>query len=107
MAGKKKITDPLLHARHLGFHRSRCQAKFRGEDWQLTEQDWNAIWTPERWRRRGRHIDDLCLCLIDEFGAWTTDNVIMLTRHTQLKIKNLKFHNMPYEDLYLDAEWAP
>jgi hypothetical protein len=107
MPAKKKITDPLLHARHLGFQRARCQARFRREPWTLTEQQWNDIWTPERWQRRGRHIDDLCLCLIDEFGGWSVDNVVMLSRDAQLKIKNLRFHSRPYEHLYAAAEWAP
>jgi hypothetical protein len=105
MPAKKKIQDELLHARHLGFHRSRCQAKFRGEPWELTEEDWNAIWTPERWLRRGRGNTELCMSLLDEMGGWTVDNVCLVSRGLQLKIKNLKQWNMPYEHLYSQAEW--
>jgi len=107
MPAHKKILDPILHARHLGFQRARCQAKFRNEPWELTEEHWNMLWTRDRWVRRGRSNGDLCLSLIDDEGGWSLNNVAIITRDAQLKIKGYRHNNKPYEHLYKDAEWAP
>lgn len=69
---------------HRGWSRAKAQAKYRGEDWQLTADDWKAIWTPELHARRGRGTDDLCLFRIDSEKSWHKDNVILITRRAQL-----------------------
>ena len=81
--------DSVKRAKALGWVRAKCQAKFRGEQWDITEEDWIYIlWTDQLWARRGRKSQDLCLIRDDSKAAWSMDNVMIVTRRTQLVIQN-------------------
>ena len=90
MSGKprpSKYQRIIDRDRALGFHRARAQAEFRYEDWELTLEEWCEIWPDERWALRGRDVDDLCMTREDLDGAWSKDNIILMTRRDQLKRK--------------------
>lgn len=105
MAWKRLFEDPFLHKRHLHYVKSRTQARFRNEEWKLTEAEWNEIWNEERFSRIGRGVDDVCLTRIDPLFPWRRDNVVVISRRIHLKIKNRKYWNLPYEHYYKEAEW--
>jgi len=91
MSRPRTLTDPFMHSRNLAFLRSRAQARFRGEVWELTQQEFFNFWsTPERWAKRGRHVDDLVLTRRDEFEPWNIKNCVIMTRYANLYAKNLR-----------------
>ena len=71
--------DPYMHSMHLPFLRSKAQANFREEDWQLTFEEFFDIWK-DQWHNRGRDTENVCLTRIDPTGAWSLDNVEIITR---------------------------
>lgn len=105
MPWKKLFNDPVLAKRHLYYIKSANQARFRKEEWQLTEEQWNKIWTLDRFHKLGRSSDDLCLTRITSEGPWSWDNVMVISRSLHLRIKNRKYWNLPYEHYYQQAEW--
>ena len=71
--------DPQRHEQFVSWCRSRSQAHYRGEQWNLGFEDFERAWG-DQWCRRGRHIEDLCMTRQDPDGAWQLDNVIIVTR---------------------------
>jgi hypothetical protein len=77
--------DRVANAKHLAWSRSKAQAKFRGDDFLITEEEWmTLVWPTDLWLRRGRRSEDLCLVRDDPKGAWSVDNVMIVTRRAQL-----------------------
>ena len=70
----KSGPDPELRSRRLAFLRSRCQARFRSEAWELTLEDWYQLWTLDLWRQRGRRVDSMILTRKNIDGAWSIGN---------------------------------
>ena len=71
--------DPQRHACFIAWGRSRAQAHFRGEPWQLLFEEWEAAWG-DQWLRRGRHRDNLLLVRPDPELPWSSDNVELVDR---------------------------
>ena len=72
--------------RRLAFVRSRAQAIFRNEEWNLTWKDFQAFWnTRILWDQRGRHSNDLVLTRMDWQGPWSKDNCCIITRLDHLR----------------------
>lgn len=71
--------DPVRHQRYVAFQRARCQAVWRQEGWELTFDQYEAIWG-DQWHRRGRTVDTLCLSRRDYDLPWSPDNVEVITR---------------------------
>lgn len=80
--------DKEANKKHLARLRSLAQAKFRGEEWTITEEEWmTTVWPKDLWLRRGRNGEDLCLIRWDAEKAWSKDNVYIVTRRTQLVLQ--------------------
>lgn len=79
----------MRHAQWIAFGRARCQARFRGEPWTLTFEDWEEIWR-DRWHLRGRASGDLCLSRCDYRQGWSVENCELITRrqHTTRQVEN-------------------
>lgn len=80
---------PELRKKHRAFLVHQCQARFRNEPHDLTEQQYFEVWG-DQWDQRGRRGDQLTMTRIDPDGAWTLDNVEIVTRKEQLQ-RNLAF----------------
>lgn len=65
---------------HHGFLKHRAQAKFRGEHYELTLEQWQDLWTLDRWMQRGKTGDSLVLTQIEPGEGWTISNVMLTTR---------------------------
>lgn len=76
--------DPLMHEMNMPFLRARAQCKFRNEPFELTFDDWYAIWR-DHWHLRGRGIDDYCLVRIDDSLPWSVNNCQIQQRREQLR----------------------
>ena len=71
---------PLSHDKHYAYLKHRAQANFRKEDYTLTLEEWQQLWTDERWLQRGRGTDNLCLQQVDPELGWHYHNVEIVTR---------------------------
>lgn len=77
--------DPLTREKYYAFLKHRSQARFRGEDYALTWEDWQGLWSDDDFQCRGRRADDLCLSRIDHLGEWSLANVEVIPRLEHLK----------------------
>lgn len=71
--------DPVRHAQYIAYGRAKCQASFRGEGWDLTFEEYEAMWQG-RWHLRGRTKNTLCLARIDYDQPWSITNCDIITR---------------------------
>lgn len=78
--------DKQLHDMYTPWMKARAQAHFRGEDWELTFDDWVELWK-DNWLERGRARDAKCMSRRDPDGAWSPANTIVITRHEHLKLQ--------------------
>ena len=76
--------DPLKHQMHMPYLRSKAQARFRGEAWELTFDDYYELWR-DHWEFRGRGLDDLIMSRQHENLAWSRDNCHIVTRRDHLR----------------------
>jgi len=71
--------DPEHHKMYVAFGYHRVTARLRGDVWQLTWEQWRDAWLPY-WANRGRAAMCLCMTRRDIEGAWTIDNIEIITR---------------------------
>lgn len=83
--------DRLTHDKHYGWLKHKAQANYRGEEYSLTWEEWESLWTNELWLQRGRTAESLCLQQIDNECGWHATNVEIVTRiehFAQIKKRN-------------------
>lgn len=101
---QRRYKDQFLHDCNLAFVRSRAQARFRNEPWDLTLEQYMVFWRDEdRWGQRGRKPHDLVLTRLDPDEAWDKDNCCIITRQQQLEINVRRRHNRDVGSLYEGA----
>lgn len=77
----KSGPDPVDHRLYVDCQRARAQAWYRGEDWFITEQEYIDLWRDQdRYLKKGRTRESLCLSKIDQDLAWSLENVQFITR---------------------------
>jgi hypothetical protein len=76
--------DPIDHARHIAFLKSRSQCLYRGEGWLMTIEEYFDIWKREAWPLRGKLATDLCMIRVDRSKPWSHDNCVLVTRYQQI-----------------------
>lgn len=84
--------DPELHRKYRAFIQQKNQAQFRGEDWQLSFEDWLSIWGTD-FDRRGRGSQDLCLTRWDLEDSWTVSNCFLMERGEHMKRCGKRSHS--------------
>lgn len=100
----KMYKDDFTNARRLAWVRSKSQAIYRGEVWNLTFSEFCKIWsTEELWRQRGRSANNLVLTRYDPDLPWEPFNLCLISRALHLAIKNARTHQQPYLHLYETA----
>jgi hypothetical protein len=77
--------DPVRHEKYYAWKKHQSQAAYRGEEYYLTWEDWEALWPDEVWAQRGKSADSVCLARIDFTDAWRLDNVEIIPRIQQLR----------------------
>jgi hypothetical protein len=84
--------DEYRHSMYHPWMLAKAQAKFRGEGFELTFEQFFELWNG-RWHERGRGIDDLCITRINPDKAWKKSNVHVITRREHLNIQGIwQFH---------------
>jgi hypothetical protein len=86
-------TDPLVHEMYRTFVQARNQANFRKEQWDLSFDDYQALWR-EHWHDKGRTVDDYCMARRDVELAWDLGNVEVLSRHEHFSRANRRRNNI-------------
>lgn len=100
----KLYPDRFDRVRNKAWNRSRTQARFRGEPWELSFADYRDFWnTEEIWAQRGRGTDDLCMTRIDDELPWSRSNCCLITRINHLRLKNARFHGYDTEPFLAEA----
>ena len=74
---------PRDKAMHRAFLVHRCMAKFRLEEYDLTEREFFILWLPH-WDGRGRGSTGMTMTRLDPEKAWSVDNCVFMTRHEHL-----------------------
>lgn len=73
--------DPEEHRRYRTWIQQRNQAQWRGEEWTISFEAWKQLWDLSgQWHNRGRARECYCMTRIDHLGAWSVDNVEIITR---------------------------
>lgn len=85
MTGRRIHQDPQLHARYTPFLKSRSQAWYRGEDWDLTFEDYCQLWTWDHWQLRGKGATEFAMVRKDIEQGWNLNNCEIITRREQLR----------------------
>lgn len=98
-----KYKDPFDHERYIPYHKMRAQAHHRGEEFNLTFEDFCLLWNQDRWPQRGRANDSLCLIRIDDEHPWARSNCCIVPRINQLRIKARRQTGRSFEDLLREA----
>lgn len=102
----RHIKDPFDHARNLAYIRSCCQAKYRGEQWDLTFEEFCNFWHSwDLWEERGRAEQDLVLTRYDVELPWNTSNCCIITRGDQLRAKIERRHGRDDRQFFKGAIW--
>lgn len=100
----KMYKDDFTNERRLAWARSKSQAAYRQEQWNLTFSDFCLIWNTEQiWRQRGRSHDSLVLTRLDPEQPWQRGNVCLLRRRINLIIKNARAVNKDVDHMYKEA----
>ena len=77
--------DPLTHEKYYAWHKHRSQARYRGEDYELTFEHWQQIWhNDEQFLNRGKTRECFVLTRKDPEGPWSMENCEIVTRYEQL-----------------------
>lgn len=90
----KSGPDVTEHKKYRSWLQQRNQAQWRGEPWELTLDEWKAVWG-DNFHRKGRASDSLCMTRRDRTLPWRTDNVMLMTR---------KEHTLS-QDQYREPNW--
>lgn len=75
----------IEHDKYYAWMKHKAQAKFRGEDYKLTYDDWVDLWPNDKWLNRGRRSTDYSLARIDPTLPWDISNVAVEKRSEYLK----------------------
>ena len=72
---------PIRHRLWLECQRNRAQCKYRGQQFEITEEQFIELWMKDdRYKRRGKGATDLCMTRKDKQLPWRVDNVYFPTR---------------------------
>lgn len=80
--------DPVRHDKYYAYLKHQSQANYRKEEYSLTWEDWESLWTDELWFQRGRGSDCVSICRLDYSHGWHLWNVEILSRLEHLKRQN-------------------
>ena len=79
-----KVQGEVPHQQFRCWQQMRAQASFRGEEFELTLEQYQEIWG-SKWEFKGRGIDDYCLTRVDMDLGWTIDNTQCVKRLDHLQ----------------------
>jgi hypothetical protein len=84
-----RVQGEIPHQQSLAFQRQRAQAKFRGEYWSMSFEQFQYLWQ-DLWHLRGKQSQSLCMTRIDPELDWSLDNCVICTRREYLQQARIK-----------------
>ena len=82
----KSGPDPIRHHLREQCQRRRAQAWYRGEQWLISEEEYIQLWLEDdRYLRKGRSNDKICMTRKDFDGDWSLENIHFITRAEHYK----------------------
>lgn len=84
-----RVQGEIPHKQNLAHQRHRAQARFRGEDYELSFEEFQYLWQ-DHWQERGRARNQYCLHRIDPEMPWQIGNVVCIQRIEYLKFPNAR-----------------
>ena len=88
--------DPIDHKLYTDCQRARAQARFRGEEWTITEQEYIALWRKDNhYLRKGRTTTSICLTMSDPDLGWHMNNVELVSRQDHFRRCNQSKTGLP------------
>lgn len=75
--------DEYKHQMYVPWMMAKAQAKFRGEEWDLSFDEYFELWNGN-WDQRGRAADDLCMTRKDWERGWHLSNCYIAVRTEHL-----------------------
>lgn len=79
--GRPKNPNRVYVKLRSAWGRAKCQARYRGEEWTLTFEEFYELWTEnDNHLYKGVHSEDLCMTRLDLDSAWELANVEIATR---------------------------
>lgn len=83
--------DRLTHEQYESWLVHKAQARFRGEEHDLSFEDFKELWDQDgNWHSRGRNSTDICMTRWDSGQAWCKENIRMIERSQLIKEHNEK-----------------
>lgn len=76
--------DKYKHDMYHPWQMAKAQAKFRGEEWELTFEEYYELWK-DHWNNRGRKAEDMCMSRHDREGPWDIKNTLIMSRLDHLR----------------------
>lgn len=71
------------------YHLARNQARFRGQSWDITKEQFFAIWRENNlWLEDGQKLHGHVFSRKNMNQGWTVDNVHIVTREHMLQTRN-------------------
>jgi len=81
--------DAVRHNLYVMCSKSKAQADYRGEGWELTHDEYIDLWLVDNnYKNKGRAPENLCMTRIDPDLDWTIDNVHIISRLEHYKTCN-------------------
>jgi hypothetical protein len=75
--------DEYRHSMYIPWLRQKAQAKHRGEEWDLSFEDFYRLWQDD-FHNRGRLATNMVMTRDDTEGVWDRKNTILMTRRDHL-----------------------
>ena len=73
--------DQIRHKLYVMASRSKAQAEYRNEGWEMTHDEYIDLWIEnDNYKNKGRAPENLCMTRIDPDLDWTKDNVHIISR---------------------------
>jgi hypothetical protein len=82
--GRLQDPDRQKIAMNKAYSVSVCQARFRGESWNLDRESWGKLWDGY-WHLRGRSGENYCMIMRDPAQGWCDHNVMIVKRKDFIK----------------------
>ena len=76
--GRKYTETTWEIDRRYAWMKHKAQARYRGEDYNLSLEDWETLWTHDAWHNRGRKPNNLTLYRVDATLPWDINNVVVI-----------------------------
>lgn len=87
----KSGPDEVRHNLWIACVRAKAQAKYRGEEWLITPEEYIDLWMEnDLYQNKGRGLDDYCLTRKDVYEPWSVENVEIITRREHFQTRDKK-----------------